>query len=531
MKSKSKVVEMMSPGKPPPQDLFTEEIVLGSILIDCNILDDIFENFSEKLFFKANHVTIATYIIKLYKSNVIVDLITLAKILKEEGELDSVGGISYISGLTKHVGSSLNVESYVRILQEHALKRTLIEVSSIILKESYQEGTDVFDLYSKSQTYLDNALKSVITYKLQKVGDVHEEILKESLRILDKHEFSGVPTGLKRIDNLTNGWQNSDLIIIAGRPGMGKSAFGLSLLIEPAINQKIPVAFFSLEMSKQQVVSRLQSSISGVNLKNIVKKKLKIEEINQISTKAASLKDAPIYIDDTANISILDFKSKCRKLVKENGVKMIVLDYLQLMRSGMKTSSREQEIAEISRGLKIVAKELNVPILALAQLSRSVESRGGDKKPMLSDLRESGQIEQDADMVAFCYRADYYGYEESIVGNKSYSSHDLFTLIIAKHRNGELGEVPLKFIAHLAKIDNHDDDVTINSNTFVQSERSNTVNPETPKLSSLEEFSELLSNQGNSFSEGTNEVKPTSFNDKSSDVIWDFDSDSGDAPF
>ena len=285
---------------------------------------------------------------------------------------------------------------------------------------------------------------------------------------------------------------------------MGKTAVALSMVVFPCIMKNIPIGIFSLEMSSSQLVGRLQSNLSEVNVSKIVKKQLTIDEINQISVKAQGLATAPLFIDDTANISVLDLKGKCRKLVKEQGVQMIIIDYLQLMRSGVKTQSREQEIAEISRGLKIIAKELNIPVIALSQLSRAVEQRGGDKRPSLSDLRESGQIEQDADMVMFCYRPEYYGFTETMIGDKEFDAKGLFMLIVAKHRNGELGEIPLKFIGEQAKITNLDEGFSNNSSTFVQ---------QTPERLDIQAFSREL----NSENKDKNDV--------------DFDVESSDTPF
>jgi replicative DNA helicase len=316
-------------------------------------------------------------------------------------------------------------------------------------------------------------LKDVVNYEIKRVGSIHEELIKQSMVLLNSGRKSGVPTGLTMVDNVTNGWQKSDLIILAGRPGMGKTTAAVSMCIYPAILNKIPVAFFSLEMSSEQVVSRMQSFMSGVNVSKIVKKQMTEDEISQVQVNSKELVDAPIYIDDTPNISLLELKGKCRKMVKENKIELVVVDYLQLMRSGLKTRSREEEIAEISRGLKSLAKELNIPVIALSQLSRNVESRG-DKKPMLQDLRESGQIEQDADMVVFCYRPEYYGIEEYEVGSSSFQTDGLFMLLIAKHRNGELGEVPLTFIATQTKLTNYNENMGIYtqneeiSSTFVQ---------------------------------------------------------------
>ena len=343
---------------------------------------------------------------------------------------------------------------------------------------------DIFDVFNETQSKLDNSIKDVINYEIKSVGQINDDLIQQSILLFNSGQKSGVPSGLNMVDNVTNGWQKSDLIILAGRPGMGKTSAAVSMCIYPALQEKKAVAIFSLEMSSEQLVSRMQSFVSGVNVSLIVKKKLTENQIHQIQLKSKELAEAPIYIDDTPNITLLDLKGKARKLVKEQKVEMIVIDYLQLMRSGLKTKSREEEIAEISRGLKGLAKELKIPIIALAQLSRSVEQRGGDKKPMLSDLRESGQIEQDADMVLFCYRPEYYGISDYQVGNTEFDTNGLFFLLIAKHRNGELGEIPLTFIAEQTKIVNHNqfnysENRTSSNNisTFVQQETFNTIQP------------------------------------------------------
>ena len=309
-------------------------------------------------------------------------------------------------------------------------------------------------MFNETQGELDNALKNVVNYEIKSAGEIHDDILRKSFAMLDTKQKSGVATGLNALDNVTNGWQESDLIIIAGRPAMGKTAVAISMLMHPSLELNNAVAIFSLEMSNEQLVSRMQSLLSGINVSKIVKKQLTNDEINQISIKAGGLNKSKIFVDDTPNISLLDLKGKARKLKKEHDIKLLVIDYLQLMRSGLKISNREQEIAEISRGLKGLAKELNIPVIALSQLSRSVESRS-DKKPMLQDLRESGQIEQDADMVLFCYRPEYYHIDQYEVDGRTFEAHGLFMLIIAKHRNGELGEIPLRFIHEQTKITNH----------------------------------------------------------------------------
>ena len=431
-----------------------EKTVLGTLLVDATCIDRCISDFSSNLFFDKKTKIVAQAIIELYKENTPLDLLTIINKLKQFDKLKEVGGVGYVSSLTQGVMNSINIEHHIRILQQEALKRNLIKIGSNAVNKSFDPTLDVFDVFNEVQGELDNALKNVINYEIKNVGQIHDEIIKKSISILKSGTKSGVPTGLRLLDNVTNGWQRSDLIILAGRPSMGKTAAAISMCIYPAVDQKMPVAIFSLEMSNEQLVSRMQSFFSGVNVSKIVKKQLNDEEIILIDKMSTPLKDAPIFIDDTPNITLLDLKGKCRKLAKENGIQLVVVDYLQLMRSGLKTMSREQEIAEISRGLKSLAKELKIPVIALSQLSRGVEMRG-DKKPMLQDLRESGQIEQDADMVLFCYRPEYYEIESYEVGTQSFETHGLFMLLIAKHRNGELGEIPLTFIHEQTKLTNY----------------------------------------------------------------------------
>lgn len=437
-----------------PRDSSLEEIVLGSILLDKYAIDKIISEFTSNLFFSFKNKDIATCIISLYKQSQPIDLVTLCKELKKTEKLEKIGGASYLSQLTTKVSSASNIEYHVKILQEEALKRSLITIGTKAINKSLDPTEDVFDVFNETQGELDNALKNVVNYEIKSAGEIHDDILRKSFAMLDTKQKSGVATGLNALDNVTNGWQESDLIIIAGRPAMGKTAVAISMLMHPSLELNNAVAIFSLEMSNEQLVSRMQSLLSGINVSKIVKKQLTNDEINQISIKAGGLNKSKIFVDDTPNISLLDLKGKARKLKKEQDIKLLVIDYLQLMRSGLKISNREQEIAEISRGLKGLAKELNIPVIALSQLSRSVESRS-DKKPMLQDLRESGQIEQDADMVLFCYRPEYYHIDQYEVDGRTFEAHGLFMLIIAKHRNGELGEIPLRFIHEQTKITNH----------------------------------------------------------------------------
>jgi replicative DNA helicase len=463
-------------GKLPPSDLDIEEVVLGTILLDNSVLDKFIGEFNVSLFFNDEYNKIANAIIQLYSRNVGVDLITVKNECKRLGyEIPIVNIVS----LTNRVGSSTRFEFHFRILQENSIKRDLIQVCSDALRRSFENTEDVYKIIVETQSKLEGSFKNIASTNLNRVGVVHKKLLEIAWTVVLEGKRSGVPTGLRLLDNVTNGWQNSDLIILAGRPSMGKTACAISMIMHPALNENIPIAIFSLEMSSEQLVGRMQSYMSGVNVGRIVKKQLTKEEIVDIQGDAFKLEDAKLFIDDTASITLAELKSKARRLHKEEGIRLIVIDYLQLMRSGLQTFSRENEIAEISRGLKALAKELDIPVIALSQLSRGVESRGGDKKPQLSDLRESGQIEQDADMVLFCYRPEYYGIENYEIGERSFDAHGLFMLLINKHRNGELGEIPLQFIHEQAKITNLNFDNNNISSTFVQA---NELAPQQPSV-------------------------------------------------
>ena len=451
--------------KLPPSNVILEETVLGTIILSRDILNSCIQDFHENLFFNEKNKQIAIAIKSLYSRNVAVDLLTVVDETRKNKGVFEIP-ISYITQLTNKVASTANFEYHFKLVQEHALKRNLIQVCGNALRKSFELDTDVFDLYGETQLNLEKSLKNVISYQVQKVGGIHNEIIAKSNELIKTGLKAGVVTGLTMLDNVTNGWQKSDLIILAGRPSMGKTAAAVSMIIHPAVELNIPVAIFSLEMSAEQIVSRMQSYLSGVNVGKIVKKQLNYDDVNRLSLYAKQLEQAPIYIDDTPNISLTELKAKSRRLVNEQGVQLIVVDYLQLMRSGMNMNSREQEIAEISRGLKIIAKELKIPVIALSQLNRAVESRGADKKPMLADLRESGQIEQDADMVVFCYRPEYYKIENYEVGSQSFETDGLFMLLIEKHRNGELGEIPLKFISEQTKITNRQTNTSHFDNSF-----------------------------------------------------------------
>lgn len=469
-------------GTPPPASEDIEELVLGALLIEYNALNEVGTQLTPKLFYKEQNQIIAKVILEMWHDKKAIDIVTINEEFLSQGLYDQELGLhpAYIAGLTSRIASTAHLEYHVRCLQELSLKRIVTEICARTMQRIYSGSADIFEVHSDLQQQLDGALKDLLQFEIEAVGDVNREVNKEQLEAAQGGGVQGVLTGMRRLDKVTNGWQKSDLIIIAGRPSMGKTAFIVSATLEPAINLNIPVAIFSLEMSKKQLVGRMQSQISGINVSRIIKKQLSVDEAIRNDQETTILNAAPIYIDDTPSISVLELKSKARKLVREHGVEMIIIDYLQLMRSGMNIANREQEIAEISRQLKAIAKELDVPVIALAQLSRSVESRGGDKKPMLSDLRESGQIEQDADMVAFCYRPEYYGIEEYDIDGRHYYSNGLFMLIIAKHRNGSLGEIPLSFKHELARIYTHVDDSSEYNDTFVQRKLNERGELETP---------------------------------------------------
>ena len=450
----AKDLEVFTFGKSMPQARDLEQVVLGAIMLESHLPDALMNDFSEDLFYLESNKIICRAIIQLYKSSTPIDLMTVSEKLRQNGELDRIGGSYHLANLMNTVASAANIEFHLRILQQQALKRKVISVCTQGVRKAFDDTEDIFDTYSVIQNELDSSLKELIHYEVKSVATIHEELLIESAKCAEHGKKSGIESGFRLLDNVTNGFQKSDLIILAGRPAMGKSACAVSIAIYPSVFKKIPTAIFSLEMSNEQVVSRMQSYISEINVSKIVKKQLSKFEVEQLRQSCYPLETAPMYIDDTPSISLLELKGKVRKLVKENGVQLVIVDYLQLMRSGMNIQNREQEIAEISRGLKGLAKELDIPIIALAQLSRAVEARQ-DKKPMLSDLRESGSLEQDADMVLFCYRPEYYSIDNYEVGGEMFDSKGLFMLLIAKHRNGELGEIPLTFVHQFTKVQNH----------------------------------------------------------------------------
>ncbi|CAM3990704.1 replicative DNA helicase [Flavobacterium branchiophilum] len=447
-------------GKIPPQALDLEEAVLGAMMIDKKGVDEVIDILQPDAFYKDSNKYIFEAIFQLFTDSQPIDLLTVSAQLKKNAKLDLAGGDMYLIQLTQKISSSAHIEFHSRIILQKYIQRSLIRISSEIIEESYDETTDVFDLLDKAESKLYEVTQGNIKRSSETAQSLVTQAKRRIEEIAGKEGLSGVATGFDKLDKLTSGWQPSDLIIIAARPGMGKTAFVLSMARNISIDFGHPVALFSLEMSSVQLITRLISSETGLSSEKLRTGKLEKHEWEQLSIKVKNLEKAPLYIDDTPSLSIFDLRAKSRRLASQYGIKLIIVDYLQLMTAGGSNGkaggNREQEISTISRNLKALAKELEVPVIALSQLSRAVETRGTSKRPLLSDLRESGAIEQDADIVSFIYRPEYYKIEEWDDDEASPTAGQA-EFIIAKHRNGSLENIRLKFIGNLGKFDNLDD--------------------------------------------------------------------------
>jgi replicative DNA helicase len=446
-------------GKLPPQVLDLEEAVLGAMMIDKKGVDDVIDILQADAFYKDAHKFIFEAIVQLFTDTQPIDLLTVSAQLKKNGKLDLAGGDFYLIQLTQKIASSAHIEFHSRIILQKFIQRSLIRISSEIIEASYDETTDVFDLLDQAESKLYEVTQGNIKRSSETAQSLVLQAKKRIEEISKQEGLSGVETGFTNLDKLTSGWQPSDLIIIAARPAMGKTAFVLSMARNIAIDFGHPVALFSLEMASVQLITRLISSETGLSSEKLRTGKLEPHEWTMLSTKVKNLEKAPLFIDDTPSLSIFDLRAKCRRLVSQHGIKIIIVDYLQLMTAGGNSKgggNREQEISTISRNLKALAKELNVPVIALSQLSRAVETRGSSKRPLLSDLRESGAIEQDADIVSFLYRPEYYKIDEWDDDEASPTAGQA-EIMIAKHRNGGIENVRLKFLGHLGKFDNLDD--------------------------------------------------------------------------
>ena len=457
-KYSSNNVVSLQKGKIPPQVVELEEVVLGAMMIDKKGVDEVIDILHADAFYKTSHQYIFEAIFQLFENSEPVDLLTVSNQLRKDQRLEASGGDFYLVQLTQKVSSSAHIEFHARIILQKFIQRSLIKISNEIIEASYDETTDVFDLLDSAESKLYEVTQGNIKRSSETAMELVMQAKKRIEEISNKEGLSGVPSGFDKLDQLTSGWQPSDLIIVAARPGMGKTALTLSMARNIAVTRDTPVAFFSLEMSSVQLITRLISSETGLSSEKLRTGNLEKHEWEQLNVKVKGLEKAPLFIDDTPSLSIFDLRAKARRLASQHGIKLIVIDYLQLMTAGgtQKGGNREQEISTISRNLKALAKELNIPVIALSQLSRAVETRGGSKRPLLSDLRESGAIEQDADIVSFIYRPEYYKIDEWDDEERS-PTEGQAEFIVAKHRNGGLENIRLKFIGHLGKFDNLDD--------------------------------------------------------------------------
>lgn len=447
----SEIDSKLKEGNVRPQALDLEEAVLGALMLESDSITTVQEYIDEKAFYKPEHRIIYHNINELSQERKPVDLYTVVDKLRSNKQLKKVGGVEYLTKLTDRIGSAANIEFYARIIAQKYVQRALIDAAANIQKKAYDSSMDVADLIGDAEKAILEVTEGHVKKSVQSASD----ILKKTIRAIEiagknNTKYSGIRTGFTALDDITLGWQPSDLIIIAARPSMGKTAFVLSLARNVTVDYNIPVAFFSLEMSSVQLMTRLVVAETGFTGTLIRSGKLTPEQWKHLEVKVKPLGTAPLYIDDTPALSVFEFRSKVRRLYSTSGIKLIIIDYLQLMTAGGHgdKGNREQEVAFISRTLKAIAKELDIPVIALSQLNRTTESRGGSKRPQLSDLRESGAIEQDADIVAFIHRPEYYGFDTTDDGQPTAG---LAEIILAKHRNGEVTDVRLKFMKDQAR--------------------------------------------------------------------------------
>ncbi len=437
----------MELGKVPPHDLEAEQAIIGSMLTDKDAVISSIEVLKEEDFYREDHRAIYSAILNLYNRAEPIDIITVKAELETMGKFEQVGGLDYLAELPDKVPTTANALKYIKIVEEKSVLRNLIKTANEIIELGYDPTEDVEDIMEDAEKKIFNIMQN----KNQKGYTPIKDVLVDSFTQLEelynrKQHITGVPTGFTELDYKTAGFHGSDLILIAARPAMGKSAFALNIATNAAIKANVPVAIFSLEMSKEQMVNRILCSEAMVDSNKVRTGKLEEDDWTKLAGSIGPLSEAEIYIDDTPGISVMEIRAKCRKLKLEKNIGMVVIDYLQLVQgSNKRNGSREQEISEISRSLKILAKEIGVPVIALSQLSRAVEQRP-DHRPMLSDLRESGAIEQDADIVMFLYRDDYY--------NQDSEKKDIAEVILAKHRGGSTGTVDLLWLGSYTKFVN-----------------------------------------------------------------------------
>lgn len=427
-------------GKIPPQAIDLEECVLGSIIDDSGFLMDVGDTLKPVHFYHEGHKRIFQAITNLSALNNPIDMMTVVAELRRTGELEMCGGAFYITQLTTkglRVGS--NIEYHSKLIIQKFMQREMIRISSDTIQAAYNDTADVFDIIEKNQNEVFLAVSDTHTKGGSSISGLVDKTLLE-LAKPPTDGLTGVGSGFKDLDAITGGWQPQDLIIIAARPAMGKTAFVLKCARNAAVKYQKPTVFFSLEMSEDSLTNRMLADETGIHLERILKRRVNEKEIEEMRPKLEALVKSPLIIDDTPALNVFEFRAKCRRLKKKNNIGLIVIDYLQLMHSGEKSGNRDNEIGIITRALKSVAKELNVPVIALSQLSRKVEERAS-KRPLMADLRESGNIEQDADFVGFLYRPEYYG----ITGANGHSTAGLCEFIVGKNRSGVCDTINLGF--------------------------------------------------------------------------------------
>lgn len=515
---RNNLLERNEMGKLPPQAIEMEEAVLGALLIEKDSLTSVIDVLKADSFYKDANQKIFTAILTLFAKSEPIDILTVTQQLRQNGDLEFVGGPQTIVALTSRIFSAANIEAHARIVVQAAIKRSLISAANEIIKDSYEDTVDVFTLLDKTEQNLFQISENNIRKNYESSRDVVAKALKElEEKRHNENGLTGIPSGFTDLDRLTSGWQPSELIIIAARPAMGKTALVVSAMRNAAVTFGHAVAIFSLEMSATQLMVRLMSAEAEIDSEKLRKGTLTEAEWRQLHLKIDRLASAPIFIDDTPALSILELRAKCRRLKAQHDIKMVIIDYLQLMTGDAgkgNSGNREQEISAISRALKNLAKEINVPVIALSQLSRAVETRGGDKRPQLSDLRESGAIEQDADIVSFIYRPEYYKIETYEDGS---STEGIGEIIIAKNRSGSVDTVKLRFIKNFTKFcdldgfsaskDNYQDSFGYKplptTDAFAQFEQPKTP----PKLATFKSKANDPENQ-----------KPKSFNDSDATI-------------
>ncbi|MBL7130764.1 MAG: replicative DNA helicase [Candidatus Omnitrophica bacterium] len=446
MELKEQIKEKSFIERVPPQNIDAEMAVLGSMFIEEDAVNQAIETIDEDCFYKSAHRKIFSSIVNLSSKNKAVDLITLTEELKKSDELEEIGGVSYLTMLANAVPTAANIKHYARIVKEKSILRALINNSTQIVTKAYESEVNVDEVLDKAE----GLIFEISDRRIEGSFVSLKEIIKDSIETIDrlyqqKAHVTGVPTGFIDFDIKTAGLQHSDLIVVAGRPSMGKSAFAISIAEYAAIVEHIPVALFSLEMSKEQLVQRLLCSHARVDVHKVRSGYFSPSDWPKLTAAAGKLSEAPIFIDDTPAITIMELRAKARRLKAHYDIKLMFVDYLQLIRSSRYAENRQQEISEISRSLKALARELNIPLVAISQLSRAVEARS-DHRPQLSDLRESGAIEQDADVVVLLLREEYY--------NPTVENRGIAEAIIAKQRNGPVGSIKLSFIKEYTRFDN-----------------------------------------------------------------------------